>query len=116
MAAVELLAIGVQLDEGVGDAVDVSAHARLVQTIDPSGSDLGSGTELDVRFETAKAATGPWREIGREVMGAEQPPSNVYAWGPRRVTIGDFDDFVRCRWQARRTGAGLVFGVSGTGV
>ncbi|HMR76690.1 MAG TPA: hypothetical protein PKD61_16330 [Polyangiaceae bacterium] len=117
MAAVELLAAGIQADEGAGAGVDVTAHARLVQVIDVSASDAGHEPELAVTFETGPSAAGPWTEIRREVLNADPM---ARSWGPRRVLIGEFDDFVRVRWAGRRYRGGggppFSFGVAGTGV
>src|SRR5687767_4182413 len=116
MAAVELVAAGAKADSGESAAVDVSAHARLVQVIDPNATDGGTQPSVSWKFETGPTANGPWREIADERMDYMQPGTSPYKWERRRVLIGAFDDFVRVKWSAKNTGGKLNFSVAGTGV
>lgn len=124
MAAVELLASGAQARTGTSTPLDVSAHAQLRLNV-TAVADLGKVPELHAWIETGPASTGPWREAKHIHIHAGQPQQAPTAWPAdniTRTTIGDFDAFVRVRWEARATAnsidgdPGLTLGVAGDGV
>lgn len=115
-AALALLASASQNQTGTSDALDVSNHAQIRMTI-AAAPDMGKRPQLDVWFDTAPAAAGPWREIEHVRMSAANNWDSA-----KRVVLDDADAFVRARWALKYfinwDGTPQVFtmGITGTGV
>lgn len=112
-----LLAAAAQAPSGTGSGVDCTALAVLRIDIDPRGSVLPGGGELDVSFDGGPTSSGPWTEMQtvRMQTGAQHGSTYEFPSTTRRVVLSGFDAFVRCRWVATSMWPGLALslGVSG---
>lgn len=121
MAAAELtlLSAGDHEQTGTTDPLDVSDHAQLRFTI-AAHPDFGKHPQLDVTFQTAPAASGPWRQIAAVRMSSGSPPGNDTAWDmKKRVVLAAADNFIRAAWALRDNDLSphtFAMSIVGTGV
>jgi hypothetical protein len=102
MSAVEILAPGSQARTGTSNAFDANGFSTL--RLDLSArADLGLEPWCRFYIETSRSSSGPWREIYSRYFVADHINPNYWPRsGSEPVSLGGFDRYVRCRWEARR--------------
>jgi hypothetical protein len=124
MAAITLLASGVQAASGSSTPLDVSAYAQIRGTIALT-TDMGQECDVFVNVQVAPTSSGPWRDIVKKRFNSALRPSVPdYAppVGNYPFTIPDVDSFARVTWSAVATkntkdgSPSLTLGVTGTTV